>query len=70
MDNKLYSIVTNPGEKCPIFKNIVPKKSVTVICNIEDAPEVKKQLAAEYGTTVNRYHTDNNRMVYMQPCFR
>lgn len=42
-------IVANYGNKCPIFKDIVPYKSVTVVCNKEDVNDVTFWLEYVHG---------------------
>ena len=42
-------IVARSEEKCPIFKNIVPCKSVTVVCNVDQEDEVEYWLSYVHG---------------------
>lgn len=54
-DEKTHSMLTNgmivarTKEKCPIFKDIVPFKSVTVVCDEKDQNEVSYWLSYVHG---------------------
>jgi hypothetical protein len=53
-------VVARSEQKCPIFKDKVPYKSVTVVCNREDYTEVCYWLAHVHGGGASKTAESSN----------